>query len=132
MNEVPFTIFSFFTLNIAYARHHWNVEITRYHLQSLIQVLFGAFYSFPDVTRDCDLHTQGDPLGILSGIDEMVDADAMIFDLQGSFCDSLDRFCTAPSSWHSFSPVGIYWPNNTSASSLGKDCIEKCLHNVGR
>jgi len=73
----------------------------------LIQIFFDVFYYVPSVVHDCVLHTQDVTLCSLADIHVMAAVYAMPFGSPIASCDKLDRFCTAPFSWHFFLLVGI-------------------------
>ena len=99
--------------------YYWVVEITRSHLQSLVQVLFDAFYSVLVGARDYALHMQDGLVYTPFDTHALDDDLASVVVHQDAFCDRIFFYDTAPFSKISFVLVDILFQSNNSVPSVG-------------
>lgn len=99
------------------SRYYWSAGITSSHLQSLVQIVFDAFYYVSSAIDHYDLHTPDEPGGIHAGIDALDAAYATLADSQGSFYGRLCCYYIASFSRLVYLLAGIPFCNNSVVSS---------------
>ena len=112
--------------------HHWPVEITRSHLQSLTYHLFVAFCYALLAAPDCDLYNPDVQPDIASDTHAPDSVLAISSASLSASCDTLDHPCSEPFSGHSCVPAGRTWPNKIFESSLSGDYVGRLSHSDGK